>query len=108
MGGLSFFSPGQKDRNMISPKYRVARDLSKPGPTRQMSHTRERREKEEEVEEEEEITFITDTIGDESLRSGPFEQNIDYIALPSAKSSDNDSSSSSSEAFDSDSEKDYS
>jgi hypothetical protein len=63
-------------------------------------------EQEEEEEDEEEITFVTDTIGDESLQ--PLEQ--DYIALPflESKSDDSTSSNSREEAFDSDSEKEIS
>lgn len=59
-----------------------------------------------EKEEEEKVTFVTDTIGNESLR--PLEQ--DYIALPllESNSDDNSSSSSSESGFDTDSEKDYS
>jgi hypothetical protein len=42
----------------------------------------------QEQEEEEEVTFVTDTIGDESLR--PLEQ--DYIPFPSLESDDTDDS----------------
>jgi hypothetical protein len=61
----------------------------------------------QEQEEEEEVTFITDDIGDESLR--PLEQ--DYIPFPSLESDDTDDSSNSSSeesGFNTDSEKDYS
>ena len=62
---------------------------------------------EEEEEEEEEITFITDTVGDESLR--PLEQDyIPFSSLDSDHTYDSSNSSSEESGFNTDSEKDYS